>query len=96
MAKSVKGMINAWGEFVARQNGPEKFMLNPDSERVKLLAKGELANEKKHGFKFCPCRMTSGDIKEDVKLICPCNFKVQTSWRERGECWCSLFVKEKK
>ncbi|MFA7708126.1 MAG: ferredoxin-thioredoxin reductase catalytic domain-containing protein [Candidatus Pacearchaeota archaeon] len=88
--------IKIWKEFALRQkNSPEKFKINPDSKRVELLANGVLNNENEFGFKFCPCRMTLGDLKEDTKLICPCNFKSQKTWREKGECWCSLFVKDK-
>jgi len=90
-------IINIWGEFVSRQkDSPEKFKLNADSERVKLLAKGVLSNEESHGLKYCPCRMVLGDSLEDTKLICPCNFKTQKNWKEKGECWCSLFVKDEK
>jgi ferredoxin-thioredoxin reductase catalytic subunit len=59
-----------------------------------LLAQGVLNNEKKHHLKFCPCRMTSGKQQEDFKLICPCNFFIQKTWKEKGECWCGLYVKK--
>jgi ferredoxin-thioredoxin reductase catalytic chain len=85
--------IKVWEEFCSRQAGKEKFKLNPDKERVKLLARGVLSNEEEKGFKYCPCRMISKNPVEDAKLICPCNFKAQKTWREKGECWCSLFVR---
>ncbi|MFQ5406477.1 MAG: ferredoxin-thioredoxin reductase catalytic domain-containing protein [Candidatus Micrarchaeia archaeon] len=69
------------------------FMLNPDKDRVDLLVKGVLENEKNHGLKYCPCRITTGDFQKDLNLVCPCNFFVQKTWFEKGECWCSLFVK---
>ncbi len=92
--KELKKQIKIWVEWVGRQEN-NKFVLNPDEETVKMLAKGVLINEKNNGFKYCPCRMISGNLKEDAKLICPCNFKIQKTWKENGECWCSLFVKEK-
>ncbi len=70
-------------------------MLNPDEQKVELLAQGVLNNEENYGLKYCPCRVTTGDFKEDLQLICPCNFKVQKTWQEKGECWCSLFVRRK-
>jgi len=85
--------IKRWQNFADRQEAPEKFKINPDTERVALLAEGILNNEDNHGFKYCPCRLASGDKVADVKLICPCNFKAQKIWQEKGECWCSLFVK---
>lgn len=83
--------MQIWSDF-ARRRG--KFKLNPDNERVRMLASGVLSNEKLHGLKYCPCRMTTGEREEDLKLVCPCNFMIQKTWMEKGECWCSLFVKK--
>jgi ferredoxin-thioredoxin reductase catalytic chain len=85
-------LIDIWKEFASRQTEPEAFMLNADAERVRLVAEGVLNNEDNHGFKYCPCRLTSGNSELDAKLICPCNFKLQKTWKEKGECICSLFV----
>ncbi|MBI4448370.1 ferredoxin:thioredoxin reductase [Candidatus Woesearchaeota archaeon] len=98
--KEIKKLINIWEEFVDRQKNDKKveksrkFRLNPSKEKVEKLAEGVLFNEKKHGLKYCPCRLTTGDQEEDFKLICPCNFWDQKTWKQKGECWCSLFVKE--
>jgi len=86
-------IIIKWKEFADRQEEPEKFKLNPKTDIVQLLAEGVLNNEDSHGFKYCPCRLATGDKVADAKLICPCNFKSQKTWQEKGECWCSLFVK---
>jgi len=92
--KQAEKQILIWKEFAERQkDSNEKFNLNFDAGRVKLLAKGVLSNEKERGLKYCPCRMISGNPSEDARLICPCNFKMQKTWKEKGECWCSLFVK---
>lgn len=82
-------VIAIWRRFA----DAKEFKLNPDATRVSLLADGVLENEKNHGLKYCPCRMTTGDFEEDQWLICPCNFLVQKTWMEKGECWCSLFVR---
>lgn len=92
--KEIETLLKIWQEFAERQT-EEKFILNPDKSRVLMLARGVLENEKNHGFKFCPCRITTGDREKDLKLICPCNFKIQKNWQTIGQCWCSLFVKEK-
>jgi len=89
----IEKIISIWKDFADRQTGSEKFKLNPDMERIKLLAEGVLGNEDSHGFKYCPCRLTIGDKEADARLICPCNFKSQKTWKEKGECWCSLFVR---
>ncbi|OGJ21939.1 hypothetical protein A3K73_04815 [Candidatus Pacearchaeota archaeon RBG_13_36_9] len=91
--KEIESQIKVWQEWTGRQPEGNKFILNPNQETVKLLAQGVLTNEKNKGLKFCPCRMTLEDREADKKLVCPCNFKAQKTWREKGECWCSLFVK---
>ncbi|MCK4336060.1 MAG: hypothetical protein KAT94_00735 [Candidatus Aenigmarchaeota archaeon] len=37
--------------------------------------------------------MRDGTREGDLKLMCPCNFKVQENWKKKGECWCGLFIK---
>ncbi|MBS3060347.1 MAG: hypothetical protein J4432_02465 [DPANN group archaeon] len=94
--KEIDGLVHVWEEYVDRQQlgeGAKPFILNPNVPVVHQLAKGVLDNEKNHGLKYCPCRVKTGDMEEDIKLLCPCNFQVQKTWRERGECWCNLFWK---
>lgn len=91
--QKIEKTIKRWQEFADRQE-PEKIKINPDRERVELLAEGILNNEDNHDFKYCPCRLASGNKEADVRLICPCNFKTQKTWQEKGECWCSLFIKD--
>ena len=72
-----------------------EFRVNPDGGRVDLLLKGIFENERKYGLKFCPCRVRTKDWDEDLRIICPCNFTIHETYKgvEKGECWCSLFVK---
>jgi len=78
-----------WEAFAEKND----FKLNPDKEHVGFIIKGVLANEKKYGLKLCPCRLRDGTREKDLELICPCNFKIQDTWKEKGMCWCGLFVK---
>ena len=78
-----------WGNFTEKND----FMLNPDKSHVDIVVEGVLNNEKKSGLKLCPCRLRDGTRERDLELICPCNFKIQDTWREKGMCWCGLFVK---
>lgn len=73
------------------------FRVNPDEERVNLLLEGIFNNERNHGLKYCPCRLAVKDFEEDLKLVCPCNFRIHETYKDKedGECWCGLFVKEK-
>ncbi|HUW71867.1 MAG TPA: thioredoxin [Candidatus Humimicrobiaceae bacterium] len=73
----------------AEKNG---LKLNPDREAVERLVKGLLANEKKHGARYCPCRRVSGNPEEDKPKICPCQWHKEEIVRD-GHCLCGLFVK---
>jgi len=92
--EQINELIGKWKEWVARQKGDEKFILNPDKEVVETLAKGVLRNEKEKGLKYCPCRVVVGDPEKDLKILCPCFFQIHETWKSKGECWCSLFIKE--
>ena len=75
------------------------FILNPDKEHVDSIIEGVFDNEKKSGLKLCPCRLRDGTREGDLKLICPCNFKIHTTWLNpidgrKPMCWCGLFVKK--
>ena len=85
-----EAMIATWAAFAHTSTD---FKLNEAQEDVHLLAKGVLENMYSKGLKFCPCRITIGAAAEDLKLVCPCGFKAQQTYREDGTCWCGLFVK---
>ena len=74
-----------------------EFQVNPDSGKVDLLLDGVINNERAHGLKYCPCRLMCKDFEEDLKIICPCNFLIHETYKDRedGECWCGLFVRRK-
>ena len=72
----------------ARQGG---YNLNPDADSVRGLAKGLLINEKRYGYRACPCRLASGDRAEDLDLICPCDYR-DADVTEFGSCYCALYV----
>ncbi|UCD06864.1 MAG: ferredoxin:thioredoxin reductase [Candidatus Aenigmatarchaeota archaeon] len=78
-----------WERFTEKND----FMLNPDKSLVDMVIDGVLENEKKHGLMLCPCRLRDGTREKDLELICPCNFKAQSVWKDKGRCWCGLFVK---
>jgi len=76
-------------EDYAPKNG---FKLNPDRKAVERLVTGLLANEKKYGARYCPCRRVSGNKEEDREKICPCQWHREEIERD-GHCFCGLFVK---
>ena len=70
-----------------------EFQINSDKKKVEMLIDGIFSNEQNHGLKYCPCRLISKDFEEDLKLVCPCNFLIHNTYKEKGECWCGLFVR---
>ncbi len=84
------GVLKVWDDFGEQS---KKFRIWEDRESVKQLSLGVIENVKNKGLKYCPCRITTGDPSKDYKLICPCNFLIQETWKEFGECWCGLYVK---
>lgn len=66
------------------------FQLNPDKEIVDTVVKGLVANEKKHGFRYCPCRLVTGDKEKDRLIICPCAYH-RVEIKQQGYCHCMLF-----
>jgi len=79
-------------EALAAKN---EFKVNPDREKVNLLIDGVFNNEQNHGLKYCPCRLITKDFVEDLKLVCPCNFQIHETYKDKedGECWCGLFIR---
>ena len=58
----------------AESNG---YHLNPATEFTKELVRGLLVNEKRYGYRACPCRLSSGNKDDDLDIICPCDYRDQ-------------------
>jgi len=82
--------IIKWYKDYAEKNG---FRLNPDKAAVERLVKGLLANEKKYGARYCPCRRVTGKIEGDRAKICPCKWHKEEIKKD-GHCYCGLFYKK--
>jgi len=72
-----------------------QFQVNPDQEKVETLLEGIFNCEKNHGMKYCPCRLITKNFEDDLKLVCPCNFRIHEKYKDKedGECWCGLFIR---
>ena len=70
-----------------------EFTVNTDKKRIATLIDGVFNNEKNHGLKYCPCRLATKEFEEDLKIVCPCNFRIHETYmgKDDGECWCGLF-----
>lgn len=47
-----------------------------------------LINERRYGYRACPCRLASGAKEEDLDIICPCDYR-DADLNEHGGC-CSI------
>ena len=71
------------------------FKLNPHEKIVDFLVQGLIHNERKFGYRYCPCRAITGDPKKDEKIICPCVYH-KDEIKRMGHCLCGLFVSAEK
>lgn len=67
------------------------YNLNPDLSFSKELVKSLIINEKRYGYWACPCRLASGSKKEDLDIICPCDYR-DPDLNDHGCCFCGLYV----
>ncbi|SHE29082.1 ferredoxin-thioredoxin reductase catalytic domain-containing protein [Alkalibacter saccharofermentans] len=72
----------------AEQSG---YFLNPDQEFLEDLGIGLLTNIDRYGYQACPCRLSEGDMKKDLDIICPCDYR-DDDLDEYGACYCALYV----
>lgn len=86
--ENIEKLIEEYKKY-AEENG---FRLNNNRKVVEGIIKGLLVNEKKYGFRYCPCRRVSGNLEEDEKKVCPCFWHKEEIERD-GHCHCNLFVK---
>ena len=67
------------------------YNLNTDVKFTKDLIKGLIINEKRYGYWACPCRLASGKKKDDLDIICPCDYR-DPDLNDFGTCYCALYV----
>jgi ferredoxin-thioredoxin reductase catalytic subunit len=69
------------------------YHLNPNREFTLGLIEGLLVNERRYGYWACPCRLASGVKKEDLDIICPCDYR-DPDIAQYGACYCGLYVSQ--
>lgn len=67
------------------------YHLNSDQDLTRDLIRGLLVNEKRYGYRACPCRLASGNKDDDIDIICPCDYR-DDDINEYGSCYCALYV----
>ncbi len=91
----VVGESDITGYYDALKRDAEEggYLLNPDIEFVKNLVRGLMKNERRYGYRACPCRLASGKKEEDLDIICPCDYR-DPDLDDFGTCYCALYVTE--
>ena len=69
------------------------YKFNTESDFVDAVLESEIEILQSAGDIFCPCRLRSGDPKEDLKIICPCIPFYADQFAAIKKCWCGLFIR---
>jgi ferredoxin-thioredoxin reductase catalytic subunit/rubredoxin len=80
-------------ETLYREAESGGYHLNPDVAFSKELIKGLIINERRYGYRACPCRLASGEKADDLDIICPCDYR-DPDVLEHNACYCALYVSE--
>jgi ferredoxin-thioredoxin reductase catalytic subunit len=81
--------ILSWVRKYAEEKG---LALNMDNRQLTAVIRGLVRNRLKHGERYCPCRIRSGDPDTDRLIICPCSYHEEEIAGE-GHCHCNLFFR---
>ncbi len=69
------------------------YRFNTEAEFVDEVLASELEILEATGDVYCPCRIRTGDPKEDVAIICPCIPFHREQFAAIRKCWCGLFIR---
>jgi nitrite reductase/ring-hydroxylating ferredoxin subunit len=69
------------------------YRFNTDDAFVAELLDSELGILAESGDVYCPCRLRSGDPKEDAAIVCPCIAVNVIEFASMRKCWCGLFIR---
>ncbi len=68
------------------------YKFNTETDFVDEVLRAELEILEETGDVYCPCRVRSGDPKEDAKIVCPCIPFFRDQFASLRKCWCGLFI----
>lgn len=69
------------------------YKFNTDEQFVGMVLDGELEILDQTGDIYCPCRIRTGDPKEDARIVCPCIPFFRDQFAGMRKCWCGLFIR---
>ena len=69
------------------------YKFNTEGEFVDAVLESEIEILERDGDIYCPCRLRTGDPKEDLKIVCPCIPFYADQFAAMSKCWCGLFIR---
>ena len=69
------------------------YKFNTETEFVDEVLQSELEILERDGDVYCPCRIRSGNPKEDAQIVCPCIPFFRDEFAAIRKCWCGLFIR---
>ena len=68
------------------------YKFNTETDFVDEVLQSELEILDRDGDVYCPCRVRTGDPKEDAQIVCPCIPFYRDEFAAIRKCWCGLFI----
>jgi ferredoxin-thioredoxin reductase catalytic subunit len=93
MAQEYPPEVIALYEQLKKEAEAGGYNLNPDKNFTLGLVAALLTNEKRYGYRACPCRLALGTKEKDIDIICPCYYR-DADLEEHGACYCALYVSD--
>ncbi|NDV28071.1 ferredoxin-thioredoxin reductase catalytic domain-containing protein [Desulfovibrio sp. JC010] len=78
-------------EILKKIQEPKGYCFNSDMDITMTLLESLLKNKDRYGYMACPCRLASGEQKNDKDIVCPCSYR-EDDVEEYGSCYCTLYV----
>lgn len=68
------------------------YKFNTETDFVDEVLQSEIEILDKDGDVYCPCRVRTGDPKQDAQIVCPCIPFYRDEFAAIRKCWCGLFI----
>ena len=68
------------------------YKFNTETDFVDEVLQSELEILDRDGDVYCPCRVRTGNPKEDAQIVCPCIPFYRDEFAAISKCWCGLFI----
>ena len=68
------------------------YKFNTETDFVDEVLTSEIEILDRDGDIYCPCRVRTGDPKQDAQIVCPCIPFYRDEFAAIRKCWCGLFI----